>query len=99
VSEALLQPANGTKIKTTSKARFSTCPLVSLFFIGAVLSAAQTTLSASDPDIVTDRPDITESSIVVPRGSLQVENGWTLDAKVRLAPELRQTVKTLVTVR
>ena len=33
------------------------------------------------PDIVTDRPDITESSIVVPVGALQVENGvtWTRD--------------------
>jgi Putative MetA-pathway of phenol degradation len=30
-------------------------------------------------DIVTDRPDVTNSSLVVPRGSLQVENGinWT----------------------
>lgn len=31
--------------------------------------------------IVTDRPDVTESSIVVPTGSLQIENGitWTID--------------------
>jgi hypothetical protein len=28
-------------------------------------------------EIVTDRPDITESSIVVPKASLQVENGFT----------------------
>lgn len=36
---------------------------------------------ATDPEIVTDRPDITESSIVVPKGSLQFENGltWTSD--------------------
>jgi len=35
----------------------------------------------TDPAIVTDRPDITESSIVVPKGSLQFENGltWTSD--------------------
>jgi hypothetical protein len=35
----------------------------------------------SDPEIVTDRPDITESPIVVPKGSLQFENGltWTSD--------------------
>ena len=34
-----------------------------------------------DPDIVTDRPDITESSIVIPKGSIQLENGfaWTSD--------------------
>jgi len=33
------------------------------------------------PAIVTDRPDVTESSIVVPRGGLQFENGtsWTTD--------------------
>src|SRR5260370_42158734 len=33
------------------------------------------------PEIVTDRPDITESSIVIPVGSVQVENGftWTRD--------------------
>jgi len=35
----------------------------------------------STPAIVTDRPDVTESSIVVPKGSLQFENGmtWTTD--------------------
>ncbi len=33
------------------------------------------------PEIVTDRPDTTESAIVVPRGSIQFENGfgWTRD--------------------
>jgi hypothetical protein len=36
---------------------------------------------APDAEIVTDRPDVTESSIVVPKGSLQFENGlsWTSD--------------------
>lgn len=35
----------------------------------------------SNAAIVTDRPDVTESSIVVPKGSLQFENGatWTTD--------------------
>jgi hypothetical protein len=35
--------------------------------------------SNSQTDIATDRPDVTNSSLVVPRGSLQVENGinWT----------------------
>jgi hypothetical protein len=34
-----------------------------------------------EPEIVTDRPDITESSLVVPPGALAVENGftWTRD--------------------
>jgi hypothetical protein len=37
--------------------------------------------SSADPGIVTDRPDVTESSVVVPKGSLQLENGitWTSD--------------------
>jgi outer membrane putative beta-barrel porin/alpha-amylase len=30
-----------------------------------------------DPEIVTDRPDVTEASTVVPKGSLQFENGLT----------------------
>jgi hypothetical protein len=36
---------------------------------------------AAEPEIVTDRPDVTESSIVVPKNSLQSENGltWTSD--------------------
>lgn len=35
--------------------------------------------SNGDPDIATDRPDVTNSSVVVPRDSVQVENGinWT----------------------
>jgi len=36
---------------------------------------------ATAPEIVTDRPDVTESSIVVPKNSRQSENGltWTSD--------------------
>jgi hypothetical protein len=34
--------------------------------------------SSVSPEIVTDRPDITESGIVVPEGSLQAESGLTL---------------------
>ena len=53
-------------------------------FIMLALSAACRAQSPPDiavPEIVTDRPDVTESSIVVPKGSLQVENGatWTTD--------------------
>jgi hypothetical protein len=35
------------------------------------------------PEIVTGRPDITESSTVIPLGSVQVENGltWTRDQR------------------
>jgi len=48
-----------------------------LFRAGFELTGlAQTT---GDNGIVTDRPDITESAVVVPTASLQVENGatWT----------------------
>jgi hypothetical protein len=42
---------------------------------------AQATANVTDSEIVTDRPDVTESSTVVPKGSLQIENGatWTAD--------------------
>jgi hypothetical protein len=41
--------------------------------------SAQCRQMPDEPGIVTDRPDVTESSIVVPKGSVQFENGitWT----------------------
>jgi hypothetical protein len=42
-----------------------------------VVAYGQSQPPATDPEIVTDRPDITESAIVVPKGSLQFENGLT----------------------
>lgn len=43
------------------------------------ITYAQSLPAPADSGIVTDRPDVTESSIVVPTGSLQIENGitWT----------------------
>ena len=51
--------------------------LISVVF--SVVSCAQSQPATSEAEIVTDRPDVTESSIVVPKGSLQIENGtmWT----------------------
>jgi Putative MetA-pathway of phenol degradation len=45
------------------------------------LTYAQSPPATTDSNIVTDRPDVTESSIVVPTGSFQIENGitWTTD--------------------
>lgn len=47
----------------------------------AALSTISNAQSGPDPstghEIVTDRPDVTESSIVVPKGSWQIENGMT----------------------
>jgi hypothetical protein len=48
--------------------------LLALLF--AAIACAQSQADR-DPELVTDRPDVTESSIVVPRGSLQFENGLT----------------------
>lgn len=59
--------------------------MVLLLTIFSGVARAQTPPQPSDPvrdsEIVTDRPDVTESSIVVPKGSLQLENGltWTTD--------------------
>jgi hypothetical protein len=51
------------------------------FFVLGGISHAQSLPGTTDAEIVTDRPDITESSIVVPKGRLQLENGltWTSD--------------------
>lgn len=54
-------------------------------------AAAQTT-PGSEPELVTDRPDVTESSVTVPHGRIQVEMGgtteWTRDARQTTAPDL-----------
>jgi hypothetical protein len=45
-----------------------------------LVSHGQVAPPETTPEIVTDRPDITESSIVVPKTSLQLENGLTWTA-------------------
>jgi hypothetical protein len=57
-----------------------------LFVAFSVVVSGQNRMPQQDPEIVTDRPDITESSIVVPKGSLQSENGltWTEDHGKRM---------------
>ena len=47
-----------------------------MLFAAAVLVAALGTASAQAPDLVTDRPDRTESATAVPRGLVQVETGY-----------------------
>ncbi len=55
-----------------------TCVVVSLL---SATCFAQSSFAQSSQEIVTDRPDITESSVVVPPGTLHSENGvtWTRD--------------------
>ena len=56
-----------------------------LFFVAALIGCATAALAAGEcptsaSEIDTDRPDTTNSSRVVPYGSLQAENGvdWTV---------------------
>ena len=52
--------------------------IASLAVAVASIAGAQATASApTTPPIATDRPSFTDSSVVVPRGSLQAENGFT----------------------
>jgi hypothetical protein len=58
------------------------CASTALLLAAVTVAAyGQSQPPTEDPEIVTDRPDITESAIVVPKGSLQLENGltWTSD--------------------
>lgn len=50
-----------------------------LLFAVLLGRSAQCQQMPDEPGIVTDRPDVTESSIVVPKGNVQFENGitWT----------------------
>jgi outer membrane putative beta-barrel porin/alpha-amylase len=49
-----------------------------LAWSGSLLVCVISVLHAQQsPQLVTDRPDVTEASIVVPKDSLQIENGFT----------------------
>jgi outer membrane putative beta-barrel porin/alpha-amylase len=52
-----------------------------LLIASSVMALEQDQAPPKDPELVTDRPDVTESSIVIPKASLQAENGvaWTDD--------------------
>jgi hypothetical protein len=56
------------------------CFLPTLAIFGAVGARADSCPTAKD-DIATDRPDVTNSSLVVPTGSLQSENGVNVSAR------------------
>lgn len=51
-----------------------TLPLLLLLLLASVITAQEKT-----PDLVTDRPDQTESSVVVPHKSLQIETGFVME--------------------
>jgi hypothetical protein len=54
-----------------------TCSIAALLMLVSVEARAASCPTASD-EIATDRPDVTNSSLVVPTGSLQNENGVNL---------------------
>jgi hypothetical protein len=58
-------------LSTSSRGRLALA--LSVFILGAVSLPAQTT--SPEPIISTDRPSVANSSIVVPKGYLQFENG------------------------
>ena len=56
------------------------CLLSVVAVLGAVDAQAEGCPTAKD-EIATDRPDVTNSSLVVPVGSLQSENGVNVSAR------------------
>ena len=50
--------------------------LVQALFLSVMVQVGTGVASAQSPDLVTDRPDQTESATVVPRGLIQVETGY-----------------------
>jgi hypothetical protein len=58
--------------------RYLTLAILAFVFVGLAPSLArgQTASDAASGPIVTDRPTVTNSSVVVPAGSLQAENGF-----------------------
>src|SRR6202790_3679735 len=64
---------------TLPPGRFAVLMLLSVAAAPAVAQAGECPSSASE--IATDRPDVTNSSLVVPVGSLQGENGVNVSAR------------------
>src|ERR1700683_484900 len=55
--------------------------LAMLLLYHGTLSAKADTCPSIKDEIITDRPDVTNSSVVIPAGSLQIENGVNLSAR------------------
>jgi hypothetical protein len=57
--------------------------LATILVYHSTISAKADSCSSIADEIVTDRPDVTNSSIVIPAGSLQIENGVNFSARDR----------------
>jgi hypothetical protein len=55
--------------------------LAMLFVCHSTISAKADACPIIKDEIITDRPDVTNSSVVIPAGSLQIENGVNLSAR------------------
>ena len=55
--------------------------LAMLLVLHSAISAKADGCPSIKDEIITDRPDVTNSSVVVPEGSLQIENGVNLSAR------------------
>jgi len=56
-------------------------PTLRLWLAAAALSMSAAAVGAEAPDLVTDRPDQTESSVTVAPGHVQIEAGWTMTSR------------------
>src|SRR6266852_8266607 len=76
-----MPPAGCLSIKVLVHRRtLQICLLSAFAFLSAVDAQAEGCPAAKD-QIATDRPDVTNSSLVVPAGSLQSENGVNVSAR------------------
>src|SRR5580704_11503776 len=66
--------------RSSSRRTLQTCLLSTFTILAAVEARADQCPTARD-EIATDRPDVTNSSLVVPTGSLQNENGVNFSAR------------------
>jgi hypothetical protein len=78
-----LRPAECRKLATANSVGFTF--VLALLFVGLERDVAEASAAEYCPDsqseIQTDRPDVTNSSVVVPTGSLQAENGINLTGR------------------
>src|SRR3984893_10166056 len=76
-----MPPAGCPSIKVLVRRRtLQICLLSAVAVLGAVDAQAEGCPTVRD-EIATDRPDVTNSSLVVPVGSLQSENGVSVSAR------------------
>ena len=76
------------------------CGLLAIGFSSLALLSVDVARAAETAELITDRPDQTESSAVVPKGSYQLEVGWTFtsDEEAGLTVDTHEVPGTLLRV-